>query len=68
MQVLQELARIYKTKRTMTRTEFIQRACISMAGKVIGTNGVTDGGEWGNMVREADELASKVEEEGYEFD
>ena len=52
----------------MTRTEFIHQACISMAGKVIGTNGVTDGGEWGNMVREADELASKVEEEGYEFD
>ena len=52
----------------MTRTEFIHQAVISMASKVIGTNGMTDGGEWDNMVREADELASKVEEEGYEFD
>ena len=51
----------------MTRTEFIQRACISMAGKVIETNGVTDGGEWGNMVREADELADIVAAEGYGF-
>lgn len=51
----------------MTRTEFIHQAVISMAGKVIGTNGVTDGGEWENIVREADELADIVTVEGYGF-
>lgn len=51
----------------MTRTEFIHQTVISMAGRVIGTNGVTDGGEWENMVREADELADIVAAEGYGF-
>lgn len=47
----------------MTKREFVQRAIIAMASKVIGTNGVTDGGEWSNIVREADELADIVEKE-----
>ena len=51
----------------MTRTEFIQRAIISMASKVIGSDGTTDSGEWGNMVREADELADIVAANGYGF-
>lgn len=51
----------------MKRTEFIHQAVISMAGKVIGTNGVTDGGEWENVVREADELADTVASLGYGF-
>lgn len=56
-----------KQLKNMTRTEFIHQAVISMAGKVIGANGVTDGGEWENMVREADELADIVAAEGYGF-
>lgn len=51
----------------MTRTEFIHQAVISMASKVIGTNGVTDDREWENVVREADELADAVAAEGYGF-
>ena len=52
----------------MTKAEFIQRACISMASKVIGTDGTTDYRDWDNVLNEAETLASKVEEEGYEFD
>ena len=51
----------------MTRTEFIHRAVISMASKVIGTDGTTNPGEWGNMVCEADELADIVAAKGYGF-
>ena len=48
----------------MTKAEFIQRACISMASKVIGTDGTTDNREWDNVLYEAETLASKVEEKG----
>ena len=51
----------------MTRTEFIHQAVISMASKVIGTNGMTDAGDWGNMVKEADDLADIVASVGYGF-
>lgn len=51
----------------MERTEFIQRAVIAMAGKVIGTNGMTDGGEWENTINEAEELADKLAAYGYGF-
>jgi hypothetical protein len=51
----------------MTRTEFIHQAVISMASKVIGANGVTESGDWGNMVKEADELADAVASLGYGF-
>ena len=51
----------------MTRTEFIHQAVISMASKVVGQNGVTDSGDWENMVREADELADFVAASGYGF-
>ena len=47
----------------MTKRDFVQQAIIAMASKVIGTNGVTDGGEWSNIVREADELVKIVEKE-----
>jgi hypothetical protein len=49
----------------MTKTEFIQRAVIAMTGKVIGTNGVTDGGEWDNVVSEAESLAELMVENGH---
>lgn len=52
----------------MTKKEFIHRACISMAGKVIGTNGITDSDDWSNVVNEAEELANEVVNAGYEFD
>lgn len=45
----------------MTKEEFIQRAVISMAGKVIGTNGKTDAGDWDNVLMEAEELATVME-------
>jgi hypothetical protein len=51
----------------MTRKEFIQQAVISMAGKVIGSSGVTTSGVWANVVNEADKLADKLESHGYEF-
>lgn len=51
----------------MKRTDFIQRAVIAMAGKVIGANGITDGGEWGNVINEAEELAGRLEAHGYGF-
>lgn len=38
-----------------------------MAGKVIGANGITDSGDWENLVREADELADIVAASGYGF-
>lgn len=46
----------------MTRNDFILRAIISMAGKVIGTNGIVEPGEWRNLVDEAINLADQVEE------
>ena len=52
----------------MTRTEFIHQAVISMASKVIGTDGTTDYREWDNVLNEAETLASKAKEKGYEFD
>ena len=38
-----------------------------MASKVIGQNGITDSGDWENMVREAEDLADIVAAEGYGF-
>jgi hypothetical protein len=52
----------------MTNTEFIQLSVISMASKVIGQNGITDSGDWENMVDEAEDLVNIVEEHGYGFD
>lgn len=52
----------------MKKEEFIQQAVISMASKVIGQNGITDSGDWENMVDEAEDLANIVEEHGYGFD
>lgn len=51
----------------MTRKEFIQQAVIAMAGKVIGSSGITVSGVWANVVNEADKLADKLESFGYEF-
>lgn len=51
----------------MTKAEFIHQAVISMASKVIGQNGITDSGDWENMVREAEDLADIVAAEGYGF-
>ena len=51
----------------MKRTEFIQRAVIAMAGKVIGANGITDDGDWDNVINEAEELADKLAAYGYGF-
>ena len=51
----------------MKKTDFIQRAVIVMAGKVIGTNGVTDSGDWENVINEAEELAGKLAAHGYGF-
>ena len=46
----------------MKRNDFILSAIISMAGKVIGTNGIVEPGEWRNLVDEAINLADQVEE------
>ena len=46
----------------MTKNEFILQAIISMAGKVIGSNGITESGEWSRVVHEAYELAEAIEE------
>lgn len=48
----------------MTRREFIQRAVISMAGKVIGTNGIADESDWHNVVMEAIDLADEIKKQG----
>lgn len=45
----------------MTRDEFIQRAVISMAGKVVDTNGEITDKEAATIVMTAAELANKVE-------
>ena len=47
----------------MTKAEFIHQAIISMAGRVIGTNGITDYDDWGHVVSEAEQLADTVERE-----
>ena len=52
----------------MTKAEFIQRAAISMASKVIGNNGIADSGDWNNVVVEAESLANELEEQCYGFD
>ena len=52
----------------MTKSEFIQKAAISMAGKVIGTNGIADSGDWNHVVTEAESLAEELEEQCYGFD
>lgn len=52
----------------MKRKQFIHQVVISMARKVIGGNGITNKGDWENMVREADELADIVAAKGYGFD
>ena len=52
----------------MTRDEFIQQATISMASKVIGTDGTTDDGDWRHVVLEAEYLADEVETRGHIFD
>ena len=51
----------------MKRKEFIQNAVITMAGKVIGANGITDNGDWENVINEAEELADKLEAHDYGF-
>ena len=52
----------------MTRSEFIEQAAISMAGKVIGTNGIADQGDWDHVVAEANDLADAMEDNGHTFD
>ena len=52
----------------MTKSEFVQRAAISMASKVIGNNGIADSGDWNNVVVEAESLANELEEQCYGFD
>lgn len=52
----------------MTRKEFIHRAAIQMAGKVIATHGIADENDWENVVAEADELATELEMQGYDFE
>ena len=52
----------------MTKSEFIQRAAISMASKVIGNNGIADSGDWSHVVTEAESLAEELEEQCYGFD
>ena len=47
----------------MTKAEFIHQAIISMAGRVIGTSGITDYDDWEHMVSEAEQLADTVERE-----
>lgn len=44
----------------MTRREFIQRVVISMAGKVIGTNGIADESD----CMEAIDLADEIKKQG----
>ena len=51
----------------MTKKDFIQKVCISMASKVIGQNGITDDGDWEHMVSEAEDLVKVLEKEGYTF-
>lgn len=52
----------------MTRSEFIEQAAISMAAKVIGTNGIAEQGDWDDVVTEAYELADAMERSGHTFD
>ena len=52
----------------MTKSEFIQRAAISMASKVIGNNGIADSDDWSHVVIEAESLAEELEEQCYGFD
>lgn len=52
----------------MTKTEFVQRAAISMASKVIGTDGTTNNRDWNHVVLEAEALADELEEQCYGFD
>ena len=47
----------------MTRAEFIHQAIISMAGRVVGTDGTTEARDWEHVVNEAEELADTVERE-----
>ena len=49
----------------MTKKRFIQQAVISMAGKVIGTNGVAHNSDWINMIQEAENLADMMEKDGH---
>lgn len=46
----------------MTKELFIQKAVISMAGKVIGTDGTTNNHDWENMIEEAERLANLMQE------
>lgn len=52
----------------MTKTEFIHQAAISMASKVIGTDGTTDNNDWNHVVIEAEALAEELEAQCYGFD
>ena len=52
----------------MTKSEFIQKAAISMASKVIGNNGIADSDDWNHVVTEAESLAEELEEQCYGFD
>lgn len=47
----------------MTRNDFMLHAIISMASKVIGNNGITDSGDWENVVNEVRNLTYVVEKE-----
>ena len=49
------------TLRTMTRDEFIQRAVISMAGKVVDKDGEITESEVDNIANTAADLADAVE-------
>lgn len=49
----------------MTKKQFIQQAVIAMAGKVIGHNGITDSGDWENLISEAEALTELMVERGH---
>jgi len=49
----------------MTKKEFLQRAVIAMAGKVIGSNGTTNYKDWLHMIHEAEELTDLMIESGH---
>ena len=52
----------------MTKSEFIQKAAISMASKVIGNNGIVNSDDWNHVVTEAESLAEELEQQCYGFD
>lgn len=48
----------------MTKEQFTIQAVLAMAPNVIGSNGITDNGDWQKMVDEAFGLADEVESRG----